>query len=90
MKLTKYGLLNTNGYSIDRMVGFLTRINPDGIGIQYELYTHGTGVWLVDTKEEAEYVKNNSTICYKSDYTHPTNDLVRLKVVKVTLKIEEV
>ena len=73
--MIKYALFDkmTNKY-----LGFTTNSNsPDaeGVTITFEISRYGSGIWLTDTFERAEYIRTNSVAWYNADYDYPMNKI---------------
>ena len=88
MELIKYGLQHKERKVILSFTTFEYQLY-DNKQVAYEL-SNDYGIWLVDTKKEAEYVKNNKVKRQESDYHKPMNPYKpeELEVVKVTMNIE--
>ena len=86
MKQVKYGLLYKG-----KICGYTIQSNSEGRDCcdnQYELDETKTNEWLVDSKIQAEWVRNYSTKWYNAGYDTPTNpydkeDLQVVEVIKI-------
>lgn len=91
-KTIRYGLR----YKKDgKLLGFETERNPEGsesVSFSYHLsYGEEDRIWLVESPEHAEFVRQNSTPWYNADYECPMNDfdVEELQVVRVITVINE-
>ncbi len=87
MNQIKYGLLYKG-----KVLGYNTQSNSDGQNCcetQYTLDNTEENEWLVDSKIQAEWVRNYSTEWYNAGYDTPTNPYNKedLKVVEVIREI---
>jgi hypothetical protein len=91
MGLIKYGLRHKESKVILSVTTFEYQLYDDWEVKAYELAID-YGIWLVDTKKEAEYVKNNKVKRQESEYYRPINPYKseELEVVKVDINIEVV
>jgi hypothetical protein len=90
MKTTKYGLLYKG-----KLLGFSTSENSEdseSVPVTFELDEYSDNVWMVDSAEHAEWVRNNSTKWYNAGYRTPKNQyqVTELKVAKIIQEVEEV
>lgn len=88
-EITKYGLLHKE---TNRIVGYDIQSNEGKdccVSNQYILNNYSDNMWLVNTIEEAEYVKRRSTEWYNADYNTPTHDYDEneIEIVKVESSI---
>ncbi len=85
--VVKYGLLYKG-----KLLGFSCHSNYD---VEFcnetsiSLSDYSDNIWLVDSAEQAEWVRLHSTPWYNADYQHPGNKYKPkdLKLVEVTLSI---
>jgi hypothetical protein len=87
----KYGLYHIGDKCL---LGFGTSQGGEEfcVSVEFDLETATNNVWLVDTQDEAETVRTSNPEYYNRGYSSPGNYYARsqqLKVVKVTLQIEE-
>ncbi len=89
MKITKYGIMFNS-----KILGFATSENSGGecVSVSYELDDNSGNMWLVDTPEHAEWVRQNTTPWYNAEYDSPKNSYVgkNTKVIKFETEISNV
>lgn len=92
-ELTKFGLLSIRS---GKLCGFSTSSNDGNEfcnSVNYILEENrgywDYGVWLVNSYEQAEYVRNNATEWYNSGYDTPSHNFEAndLRVVEVKLVV---
>ena len=90
MNITKYGLLHKKS---NTLLGFYTTSNGDGecVDVEYNLSYNEENIWLVDTYDQAEFVRNNSTAWYNADYLTPQHSyrFEELSVVKLNIEVSK-
>ena len=89
MKLTKYALLHKKTKTL---LGFYTSSNNGEFctDVEYSLVYDEENIWLVDSFEKADYVKNNSTEWYNANYNTPSHSYHFDELEVVCLNIEAI
>lgn len=88
MKKIKYGL---KFIKTDEILGLYTLSNEGG-DFCFSLCTSEDNEWMVDNKEQAEYVRRNSPPWYNSSYNTPKHSYKtsELAVVEIEINIKEI
>lgn len=89
--MKKYAILHKKS---NKLMTFSTTANDDGefcTSVEYsiELYSPDEPIWMVDTREKAEYVANTDTAWYNAGYDTPRNSYAgeELEVVEIKISI---
>jgi len=87
MKIIKYALLHKKS---NTLVGFYTTSNSGEFctDVEYNLVYDEENIWVVDSFEKAEYVRNNSTDWYNANYNTPQHSYHSNELSVVKLEIE--